>query len=173
MLSSAPIILGIDPGARQIGVSVLKNEELVFYAVKTFRRKNRADSLRKLRLIIKRLITDYDVGIIALEKVVFVQQQRSFVKIVAEEIGSFIKRENLLLFEYNPKYIRQKICGLERPIKRNTALILSQKYFELARYFDLPRRWQRTYFALLFDAIAVGVVCAGEIKSFKLIETET
>ncbi len=164
MLTSSPDILGIDPGARQIGVSVLRGEELVFYAVKTFKQRSRKDSLRKLRKVIKNLIAEYQIEFVAVEKVVFVQQHRSFVKIVAEEIKGFVRQENIKLLEYNPKQIRRSLCGLEKPTKRNTALLLSQRYNELVRYFNVPKLWQKRYFALLFDAIAVGLVCAKELK---------
>jgi Holliday junction resolvasome RuvABC endonuclease subunit len=162
MSTSSPAILGIDPGARQIGVSVLYGEELLFYAVKTFRRKKVEDSLDALRKTIKKLIVGYNIDYVAAEKIVFLQQHRSFVKIAADEIRNFIKSENIGFFEYNPKQIRQIICGLEKPTKRNTALILSQRYSELVRYFDVPRLWQKRYYALLFGAIAVGLVCAQE-----------
>lgn len=120
--------------------------------------------MQKLRKVIKDLITEYQVEFVAVEKVIFVQQHRSFVKIVAEEIKDFVRRENITLFEYNPKQIRRSLCGLEKPTKRNTALLLSQRYNELVRYFNVPRLWQKRYFALLFDAIAVGLVCAKELK---------
>jgi Holliday junction resolvasome RuvABC endonuclease subunit len=164
MAISSPTILGIDPGARQIGVSVLKNEEIVFYAVKTFKGRTASEKLEKLRIIIGKLIADYRVEYVALEKVVFVQQHRSFVKIVYEEIKQFLKREDIEFFEYNPKFIRETICGNEKPTKRNAALILTQKHAELVRYFNVPRLWQKRYFAQLFDAIAVGLVCAKELR---------
>lgn len=165
MLSS--IILGIDPGARQIGVSVFKDDELIFYAVKSIKKPNKEESLIKLRKVVGELIASYQVEFVAIEKVVFVQQHRSFVKVVYEEIKDFLKRQNIELFEYNPKLIRQTICGLQKPTKRNTALILAQRYGELTRYFNVPRLWQKRYFAQLFDAIAVGLVCSKELRETK------
>jgi Holliday junction resolvasome RuvABC endonuclease subunit len=159
-----PTVLGIDPRARQIGLAVLCGEELLFYAVKTFRRKTFKDSLDTLREIIKKLIVEYGVESIAMEKIVFLQQHRSFVKIAADDIKNFIKAENILFYEYNPKQIRLSICGLEKPTNQNTALILSQRYSELVRYFNVPRLWQKRYYALLFGAIAVGLVCAKELS---------
>jgi Holliday junction resolvasome RuvABC endonuclease subunit len=170
MISSSPVVLGIDPGARQIGVSVIQGERLILYAVKTFRKGNCENSLLCLREIIKNLVHDYQIEFVALEKVVFVQQHHSFVKIVYEEIKTFLEEQNVKFVEYNPKQIRQAICGLENPSNRNTALILSQKYGELVRYFDVPRLWQRRYYALLFGAIAASLVgaCVIEEKKKKL-----
>ena len=161
-------ILGIDPGARQIGIAVVKSDELVFYAVKTFRKGDREEKLKKLRLIIEKLVTDYHIEYVALEKIVFVQQHRSFVKIVYDEIKEFLKERNIELFEYNPKVIRQIICGDQKPTKRHTALILAQKNAELVKYFNAPKLWQKRYFAQLFDAIAAAQVCAKELRETKM-----
>ena len=163
---SSPIVLGIDPGARQIGIAIFRGEELIFYAVKSIKKRTASETLRKLRKVMGKLIAEYRVECAAIEKVVFIQQQSSFVKRVEEELEEFVrKRQDIELFEYHPKLIRQIVCGLERPTKRNTALILSQKYGELAHYFNVPKLWQKRYFALLFDAIAVGLACAEDIKS--------
>ena len=169
---AAPTVLGIDPGARQVGVSILHADgELVFFSVKTFKKPTKEESLRKLRKIISKLIIRYRVEAVAVEKIAFVQQRRSFVKDVYEEIIRYARgQENLTLCEYDPKRIRQLICGLEKPTKQNAALLLSQSYPELVRYFSVPRPWQKRYFALLFGAIAVALVCSKEIEKADITE---
>lgn len=162
------MVLGIDPGVRQIGVSVIRGERLIFYAVKTFKSGSQADSLLKLREVIKNLVDEYKIEFVALEKVVFVQQHRSFVKIVYEEVKTLLEEQDIRFAQFNPKQIRQSVCGLEKPTKQNTALRLSQQYGELVRYFNVPRLWQRRYFSLLFGAIAVGLVGARQISETKL-----
>lgn len=157
-------ILGLDVGARQIGVSVLRGEELVFYSVKSFRKHDPDESLKNLEGILDRLITEYEIESVAVEKIVFVQQHRSFVKIVYECAVNFLKGRNISLFEYNPKLVRQIVCGLEKPTKRNTALLLAQSYAELVRYFNVQKLWQKRYYAQLFDAIAVGIACARQLR---------
>ena len=76
---SSPIVLGIDPGARQIGVAVFCGEELIFYAVKSFKKRSEEDTLRKLRKVLEKMISAYRVEFVALERVVYVQQNKSFV----------------------------------------------------------------------------------------------
>jgi Holliday junction resolvasome RuvABC endonuclease subunit len=162
-------VLGIDTGARGLGVSVFRGEELLFYAVKSIKRPEKEESLMKLKAVLRELMATYQVDFVALEKIVFVQQHRSFVKVVYDEVRDFFKERKIELFEYNPKLIHQTICGLEKPTKRNTALLLAQRFPELARYFNVPRRWQKSYYAQLFDAIAAGFVCATELKYTKVI----
>lgn len=172
MSKFAPNILGLDVGARQIGVSIQRDEELVFYAVKTIKQNTKSEMMKRLEQVLTRLIDKYDIETVAIEKIVFVQQYRSFVKIVYEEIKDIINKRGIELFEYNPKLIRQIICGLEKPTKRNTALLLTQRYTELARYFNVPKLWQKRYFAQLFGAIAVGLVCARELKETKQLSSQ-
>lgn len=169
MPATLPTVLGIDPGARQIGVSVLRGEELVFYAVKSFKKRNQEETFRKLRKVLGKLIAEYRIECVAIEKIAFVQQDRSFVKNVYQEITNFIKKQNVEFYEYHPKFVRQIVCGAAKPTKRTAALMLSQRYTELVRYFAVPKLWQKRYFALLFDAIAVGLVCAKEINEIKLL----
>lgn len=173
MFNTKATILGIDPGARQIGISVFKDEELIFYAVKSIKKPKREESLIKLKKIIREIIITYQVEAVAIEKIVFVQQHRTFVKIVYDELKDFLKTRNLTLFEYNPKLVRTIICGLQKPTKRNMTLMLSQRYTELARYFNVPRLWQKMYFAQLFDAVAVGLVCAGELKEARELSRQS
>ena len=170
MISNAPTILGIKPGARQIGVSVIRGSELVFYRVKTIKVKNDGkETVKKLAEVLEKLLSEYDIEIAAVEKIVFPQQNLSFVKTVYEEIKDFFKERNIPLFEYNPKLARKIICGWEKPTKRNAAFILSHRYPELARYSDVKRVWQRRYFALLFDAVAAAFACSTELRETKAL----
>jgi len=164
MINPKSTVLGIDPGARQIGISVFSDGQLVFYAIKSFRKPKREDSLLRLRKVLLELLTQYRVEAVAIERVVFVQQHRAFVKIVYDEIREFLKELKVTFFEYDPKVVRGVMCGLHKPTKHNMSLILSQKHPELARYFNVPRLWQKMYYAQLFDAVAVGMVCAIELK---------
>lgn len=164
MMNNQQNILGLDVGGRLIGVSVFKGEELVFYVVKKFRSGDREDSLRRLKKIIGELVANYNISTVAIEKIVFVQQHRSFVKTVYEKASNFLKEKGVAVIEYNPKLVRQIICKVEKPTKHNTALILAQSYAELVRYFSVQKLWQKRYYAQLFDAIAVGVVCAGQVR---------
>jgi Holliday junction resolvasome RuvABC endonuclease subunit len=169
MSDFAPNILGLDVGARQIGVSVLRGEELVFYAVKTIKGNYKPETLKRLREVLTALVAQYNIEAIALEKIAYPQQHRSFVKVVYKETKEFTVKSGIELFEYNPKLIRQIICSPEKSTKRNTALSLAQKYTELAGYFNVPKLWQKRYYAQLFDAIAVALVCAKELRKAESI----
>ncbi len=123
----APKILGLDIGARQSGVSVFQGEELVFYAVKSIRQNSQTETLKRLQKVLTAVIEKYDIEVIAVEKVIFVQQYRSFVKTEYRETKDFVSSKSIKLFEYSPLLVRRIICAQEKPTKRNTALILAQR----------------------------------------------
>lgn len=158
-----PNILGLDVGARQIGASVFRGGELVFYKVKSIKKTSGAETLHRLELVLAVLIEKYRIEAVALKKPVYPQQHRSFVKPVYETAKAFIVKNNLRLFEYDPDMIYKIICRSAKPTKAVTASLLSERYAELARYFNVPKLWQKRYYAQLFDAIAAGLVCAREL----------
>lgn len=155
-------ILAIVPRSRHIGVSVIRDDDLIFYAVKTIQSETRHKTQAKLRKILKNIIDEYEITHIALQRIVFIQQHRSEVKIVFDVIKSFLKQESLPCYEYSPTTIRKTICNDGRPIKSKTAFILAQKYPELTRYLKVKKIWQKRYFSPLLDAVAVGYVSAEE-----------
>jgi Holliday junction resolvasome RuvABC endonuclease subunit len=163
MNSFLPIVLGVDSGARQLGVSVFRGEELVYCAVVTIKGSDKTETLLKVQKILKELIVAYGISHVALEKVVFVQQHRSMVKIVFEQIRNFLIAQRRPFSEYKPITVRKAICADEKPTKRNTAIMLARRYKELEHNLNAPNLWQKRYHALLFDAVAVGLVCAREI----------
>lgn len=160
MNTHLPIILGIAAGARRIGVAVFHGTDLIFYGVRTIRDKNDDLTLARTRRILKEFLHNFDVTHLALAKIVFVQQHRSFVKIVSDEIRNYLKDQQVPYTEHNPKAFRKAVCENEKPTKANTALIIAGRYPELKRFFNVSKIWQKRYYDLLLDAVAVGLVCA-------------
>ena len=61
-------ILAIDPGAREMGLAILENDELAYFGVKTLKTKRPAEMLYKaVRRIIYKLIDDYGPDVLVVE----------------------------------------------------------------------------------------------------------
>lgn len=160
-----PVILGIDPGARQIGVAVLRSDELLYYGIKTIKKnKLRKSTFVSLEQIITKLVDEYKADYIALEKVVSIQQRNSFVKAVYWQIKTIAQKHQYNLKECCPNFVRNSICNKTKGTRQETYHFLTRKYPELNRYLSVTRIWQKAYFAHLFDAIAVAVVCIEEFQ---------
>lgn len=160
MNTHIPTILGIAAGARRIGVAVFHGADLIYYGVRTVKDKDDNLALSRTRRILKESLHNFDVTHIALAKIVFVQQHRSFVKIVFDEIRTFLKDQHVPYTEHNPKAFRKAVCENEKPTKANTALIIAGRYPELKRFFNGPNIGQKRYYDLLLDAVAVSLVYA-------------
>lgn len=158
-------ILGIDLGARRIGISVFKNRQLIFFAVKTLGLNNSRLKIERLKQIVNEFVASYEIDRVALTKIVFVQQHRSFVKVVYDELRSYLSKLPLGYSEFNPAEIRNLICGHERSTRANTALMLAQRFPELRRYSSVSKVWQKKYYSLLLDAVAVGFACAANLSA--------
>lgn len=160
-----PVILGIDPGARQIGVAVLRGDELLYYGVKTIQ-KNKMPKFVPFSLeqTITKLVVEYKADCIALEKVISIQQRNSFVEVVYWQIKTIAQKHHYGLKEYNPGFVRNSICNKIKSTRQGTYYLIAKKYPELSRYLSVTRIWQKAYFAHLFDAIAVALVCIQEFQ---------
>lgn len=175
MRYNLPKLLALDVGAKQIGAAVFESHRLVFYAIKSIKKPTKTETLKQTRNVLKRLIIEYDIQVIAVEKLVYPQQQRSFVKTVYEEIRSFANEKNIKLLELEPLFVRQTICKNKAATKRNTFETITRLYSELSKAFAAKRIWQKAYYAYLFNAIAVGLVSVKEIKGrnfFKISRKE-
>lgn len=157
-------ILGIDVGSRQIGVSIFEGTDIQHYAVKTISGLSDADAILNAKKLIREMIDQYSVHHVAVEKIIFVQQHRSLVKVVYDELVGWLRETGIPYTEYNPKKVRGRICRNRKPTKANTMARLTERYGELDRYFSRPKAWQHRYYSMLLNTVAVGYVCALEVK---------
>ena len=161
-LHRSPTILAIDPGTRHMGVAVLTAPELVYYGVKSFRGQRPADALiRATRAALQHLIAMHRPTILAYEKTFYVQSKRSALLHVQEaEITRVGRLAGLRVIGYAPTRVRSLLCQDGRATKQVVARLLADRFPELGRYLATGSPRQDTYWLNMFDAIAVGVVCA-------------
>lgn len=159
-------VLAIDPGTRHMGVAVLTAPELVYYGVKSFRGERPADALiRATRFSLQELIASHRPAVLAYEKTFYVQAKRSALLHVQEaEIIRVGRLAGLRVAGYAPTRVRKLLCQDGRATKRDVARILVDRFPELGRYLAAASPRQETYWLNMFDAIAVGVVCAEETE---------
>lgn len=153
-------ILAIDPGTREIGVAVLEDGELIRYGTKTNRARTTPIEVREgVTRIVQDLIAEHVPSVLAIKQPLIVQQSAAALAEVIMAIKGVACRQGLLIREYAPRVLRQRTCGKGRMTKRETAKCLSVKYPELARYLARESRWDELYYARLFEAVAIGLIC--------------
>lgn len=158
-------ILALDPGTREVGVAVLEGRELLFYGVRTIQhRATPQERLRDAVGLISRLILRHRPDVLAIERTLVIQQSAAFLLVVAKKMKAAARRKGLLVYEYPPLVVRRFICGTDKPTRQETMQQIAESYPHLRRHLERPAEWERLYYAHIFDAIAVGLMCAHELS---------
>ena len=164
-------LLAIDPGTRELGFAVMRNQELLYYGVKTIvNRKKPSNVLQVAGEFVMKMIEKYQPSVLAIEEMFVTQKNSALLNIIAAEIKVLAKEQNLEVREYAPTSVRKSLCQSGRATKREVAKLMSEQFPELLRYYRRTRAWELDYYASLFDAVAVGVVCLREIEYSKEIK---
>jgi Holliday junction resolvasome RuvABC endonuclease subunit len=160
-------ILAIDPGAREVGVAVLDDEALLYYGVKTLRKgRGGTDVSDQVQRIIEGLFERYAPQYLAITRDQL--RRQSGRPLVSRMIKTLANAVGLRVFEYGSEHARSLICDTDRATKRQAARILAQRYSELGQYLEDQSNWRAIYYAKMFEALAVGIICYQEIIENKL-----
>lgn len=151
-------ILALDPGTKEIGVAILKGQQLDYFGVKTFRQRQPPHLfLATVASYLTGLIAAHRPTVLAIEQTFSRQRESALLNVTAAEITYTARQHGLKVFTYDPAKVRQTICQVEKGTKRETAQIVARQYPELARYLKHPTRWEALYWGHVFDAVAVGL----------------
>src|SRR5205085_10636895 len=132
--------------------------------VKTFKRRQPPQAfLASVARYIAALIAEHRPSALAIEQTLSVQREAALLKVTAAEIKHTAKQLGLAVYEFDPAQVRRLICQGEKSTKLETAQIIAGRYPELSRLLRQPTRWEMLYWAHVFDAVAVGLVCWRQI----------
>ena len=153
-------VLAIDPGTREMGIAFLDRGKLIYYGVKTFRkRRSPHETLNEGRKIILRLIRDFKPNVLVFEKSFFANNRSAcLLNTFTDEIKAIGKRKGLRVLAYAPSTVKKAICGNGRATKKEVARVIVSKYPELKVYLTQDRAWKEEYHQNMFDAVALGII---------------
>ena len=157
-------ILAIDPGTKYMGVALLDSGALIYGGVKVIRnRRSPHEIIAACRKIILRLINDYRPQVLVAEKTFFANNRNSaLVNVLFDEIKNIGKRKRLPVISYAPSTVKKAICGDGRASKEEVARVVIARYPELKVFLTQDRKWKARFHQNMFDAVAVGMVWAGQ-----------
>lgn len=159
-------IFSIVPGRHRLGYSVFHQKKLLFYGVaslSTFKTKD--DIHAAIERFLMRTIRRFQIDRIAVRKLDKSQETSTLLIEITDHIKTLCRKQNIKVLRYDRNFINRHFCNNnERPTKDKTALFLVSKYPELKRYHKLKRDWQQRYYAYIFKAIALGLVCLAELE---------
>jgi len=153
-------VLAIDPGTRVIGIAFLEGKELIYYGVKTIRkRRSPHETLKAARKVVLRLIRDFRPQVLVVEKAFFANNRNaSLLNVFVDEIRAIGRRKGLKVVGYAPSTVKKFICGNGRASKGDVARNIVSRYPELKVYLTQDRAWKERYHQNMFDAVALGAV---------------
>jgi Holliday junction resolvasome RuvABC endonuclease subunit len=158
-------VLGIDPGTRFMGVAVIREKQLLHYAVRTLRNGSKPyDLIGQARGHVLAAIRDFRPDIVAIEEPLLIPTKRAaLVSAIAQELNERTKELGIRVTEIAPRRIREIIAGDPAASKIDVAEALVETFRELAPL--IPKRPARAvlglaekdrYWLHAFDALAIA-----------------
>lgn len=160
------IILGIDPGTKEMGLAVIRGRELLGYGVHTLRNGERPhDIIGQAKRIVLSYIAKHQPDVIAIEAPLPIPTKRvAVLSVIAQELHERALELNLKVVEIAPAEVRQRVAGNPRATKIQAAEAVLKLGFEELRA-KLPKRPARAalglrpgdrYWLHVFDALALA-----------------
>lgn len=167
-----PIILGIDPGTKYLGVAVIRGRQLLGGGVHTLHNGHRPhDVIGQARKIVLSYVARFGPSVVAIEKpLLFPTKRAALVSVIAEELKARAKDTGIYVRELSAREARAAILGYERATKFDVAHALVRMGFESMRgklptkppHPVLGYRPRELYWLHMFDALAVA--CAVQTR---------
>jgi Holliday junction resolvasome RuvABC endonuclease subunit len=160
-------ILGIDPGTKEMGLVVLRGQELMAYGVHTLRNGARPyDIIGQARRIVLAAIAKHEPHVVAIEEPLNLPTKRAAIlTVIVQELRVRSEELGMEVVELSPAAIRERVVGNPRASKIEVAEALIRGDFAQLREL-VPRRPARAalglrprdkYWLHMFDALGLAV----------------
>ena len=154
------VIMGIDPGLRNLGVAILSPRGRLLAAQVLTSRDEKSAFHRRKRLWaeIDELLRRYRPSIVVLEKT-WPTQHASLTQVrkVALMCRKKVTQRRISVTEVPVSTVRKVVAGYGWATKTETAQVIAALYPELQLYLRQTRAWKTRHFQNLFDAVAVAL----------------
>src|SRR5262245_8180972 len=164
-------VLGIDPGTKEMGLAVLRGNDLRYFGVRTLRNGTRPhDVIGQARRIVLATIERHQPQVVAIEEPFNLPTKRShLLNVISDELRGRAAELGLTVVALSPELIRQRVTGNPRATKVDVAEHLAQNGFDQLRTL-IPKRPARAalglrardkYWLHMFDALAIALAAIG------------
>lgn len=154
------VIMGIDPGLRNLGLAVL-SRGLKILAAEVLSAPAKAPAARcvkHMKLELEKHLERYRPSVVVLEKT-WPTRHRSMAQVrrVALLCRREVARRRIPVIEVPVATVRKVVAGYGWSTKSETAQILAALYPELQLYLRHRRAWKDRHYQNLFDAVALAL----------------
>lgn len=157
-------ILGINPGAKYLGIAVFQGPELRDWRVKVTKGKWSSEKYRKTIYILTGFIEQYRPDILSVKKL---NPSRSSVGLdrLVQKIIALSEKKGLKIYQYGIKELEAFFYSEGRSNKRKMAEIITSEYPVLHSELDSERRNRNPYHQRMFEAVALGAICFHKVDN--------
>lgn len=168
--NQGPVVLGIDPGTRFIGIAVTGGKSLLDFSVHEIRNGTRPyDLVGQARGVVLRCVERFGPLLVALEAPYMIATKRgALLSTIAQELHERSLELGIQVQEVTPEEVRERITGNPRATKIDVAeALVGRSFGELLRFVPkrpvksaLGLRPRDKYWLHAFDALAL-TLCTG------------
>ena len=155
-MNGSPVVIAAVPKSRYIAIAVFSAQSLIYYKICSVvsRQQNR---LLKTSGLIEYFVRRYQPQLLAIESLIYAQQQTSGLLALSEEIAKSAQRAGIEVDFYSPVDVRSSLFSDKRGNKFQAAYKLIELYPELVPYLNPTNSNPQQYGLLLFNAVALGL----------------
>ncbi len=153
-------ILGISVGARQIGLAIIKDNELIDRKTKTFAGLRKREKIKLIVRVIKREIEAYRITHIALKES---WRASDVTDQVHDELKPYEGKYGIQIGSFYEDDMRKVVVGIDRKVKKKDMLgMITHLYPCLSPLLRKEKQNLNPYYGRLFEAVAVAHQCSKE-----------
>lgn len=166
-MSKKPIItLGVNPGARYLGLAVFCGPELREWRVRALNGRWSKAKLNKAVKIVAEMIGRYDPDALAIKKLHPSRSSQNLNRLAAR-IKALAKRKKIKVCEYSIQDLEAIFSPQDRINRKRLAEIIVARYPALYHELNQEQSHKNPYHARMFEAVAL--VAAGYYRLEKII----
>ena len=174
MQHNKPItILGINPGARYLGIAIFHGAELRDWSVKVIKGEWSKEKMEKIRDIVSDLIEQHQPDVLAIKKLHPSRSSKELDKLV-DEIKMLAEARKMPVYEFPIKFVEAFISPIKKIDKWKLAALMVEKYSMLFKEWEKENEKRRKeiekgngeekyikygYYMRMFEAVFVAYVC--------------
>lgn len=142
-----------------MGYAILENTELIFFGVRTFKRRHSARTiLADGQRFIKDLLDAFEPHLFVIEKTFYAKSKRSsLLHVFVEEMTKLARKRGLTVLAYAPTAVKKTMAGDGGATKRRLAELMVERYPYLERFLRTDLRTKEKYWENMFDAVALAL----------------
>jgi len=164
MTKKTKTIMGINPGAKYLGISIFQNSDLKDWRIKAFKGKWSKEKMERVLEIISDYVFVYEVDAIAIKKLHLSKSSKELIEFTAM-IEDFAYKRGLEICLYTIKDLEKYFSPKKRINKKQLAEIIALKYPFLFHDLEKEKINRNPYYIRMFEAIALGALCSRELTN--------